>query len=59
MSYAKHYFVDKALVHFNFRPGDKVSDLLLVFTAFCARKASVSVNLTVLEILKKNVKLYI
>lgn len=54
MSYAKHYFVDKALEQFNFRPGDKVSDLLLVFTALCARKASVSVNLTVLEILKKS-----
>jgi type I restriction enzyme M protein len=54
MSYAKHYFVDKALEQFNFHPGDKVSDLLLVFTALCARKASVSVNLTVLEILKKS-----
>ena len=54
MSYAKHYFVDKALVHFNFRPGDKASDLLLVFTAFYAKKTSISVNLTVSEILKKS-----
>lgn len=54
MSYAKHYFVDKALEQFNFRVGDKVSDLLLVFTAFYAKKTSISVKLTVAEILKKS-----
>ena len=51
MSFAKHHFVDKALEKFNFRIGDKVSDLLLVLTAYYAKKASVSVSLSVSEIL--------
>ena len=54
MSYAKHHFVDKALEQFNFRIGDKVSDLLLVLTAYYAKKASVSVSLSVSEILDQS-----
>ena len=54
MSYAKHYFVDKALEQFNFHIGDKVSDLLLVLTAYYAKKNSVCVNLTVSEILDQS-----
>lgn len=54
MSYAKHFFVDRALEQFTFHQGDKVSDLLLVLTAFYAKKASVSVSLTVSEILEQS-----
>ncbi len=54
MSYAKHYFVDRALQQFNFHVGDKASDLLLVLTAFYAKKASVGVNLSVSEILDQS-----
>ncbi len=54
MSYAKYHFVDKALEQFNFRIGDKVSDLLLVLTAYYANKASVSVSLSVSEILDQS-----
>ena len=42
MSYAKHHFVDRA------------SDFLLALTAFYAKKASVSVSLTVSEILDQS-----
>ena len=51
MSYAKYFYVERALQNFNFTLHDSVSGLMLVFTAYLAKNHSVSLNQTVAEIL--------
>ncbi|MCR4821900.1 MAG: N-6 DNA methylase [Treponema sp.] len=61
MSYAKHYFVERALRKFNFVKGENTSDfpLLLSFLAFVCKKEKIQLNLTVSEILEQNLRPFI
>ena len=52
MGYAKHHYVERALMEINFRPEDAgVSDLVIAFAAFVAKKHSKSPSITVAEVL--------
>ena len=48
MGYAKHHYVERALMELNFRPDDAgISDLVIAFAAFVAKKHSMSSSVTV------------
>ena len=52
MGYAKHHYVERALMELNFRPDDAgISDLVIAFAAFVAKKHSMSSSVTVAEAL--------
>ena len=52
MGYAKHHYVERALMELNFRPEDAgISDLVIAFAAFVAKKHSMSSSVTVAEAL--------
>ena len=52
MGYAKHHYVERALMELNFRPEDAgISDLVIAFAAFVAKKHSMSPSVSVTEAL--------
>ena len=52
MGYAKHHYVERALMELNFRPDDAgISDLVIAFAAFVAKKHSMSPSVSVNEAL--------
>ena len=53
MSYAKHFYVDRALQNFNFQAGEtgRIETLVLAFAAFVARKHNLDLSLSIPEIL--------
>lgn len=52
MGYAKHHYVERALMELNFRPKDAgISDLVIAFAAFVAKKHSMSPSVSVTEAL--------
>ena len=52
MGYAKHHYVERALMELNFRPDDAgISDLVIAFAAFVAKKHSMSPSVSVTEAL--------